>query len=162
MSLWSKLFLLIWQQLGVSLSQPHICDSLRIKQKKTNFKQKIVILLAPTLWHTHACIPYGHVSLVMYTYNRCFLGLIWYISSHWQRSIVWRCLLREKFWSLIWQREGCYIVYMRVYNTCSSCLSFVCGMIPGDVSIVWGQHSEPRTLYTPGARLDNMQMKHSA
>lgn len=51
---------------------------------------------------------------------------------------------------------------MGVYNTCSSCLSFVCGMIPGDVSIVWGQHSEPRTLYTPGARLDNMQMKHSA
>lgn len=114
--------------IGVSLSQPHICDSLKIKQKKTNFKQKIVILLAPTLWHTHACIPYGHVSLVMYTYNRCFLGLIWYISSHWQRSIVWRCLLREKFWSLIWQREGCYIVYMGVYNTCSSCLSFVCGI----------------------------------
>lgn len=51
---------------------------------------------------------------------------------------------------------------MGVYNTCSSCLSFVCGMIPGDVSIVWGQHSEPRTLYTPVARLDNMQMKHSA
>lgn len=49
---------------------------------------------------------------------------------------------------------------MGVYNTCSSCLSFVCGMIPGDVSIVWGQHNEPRTLYTPGARLDNMQMKH--
>lgn len=65
---------------------------------------------------------------LMYTYNRCFLGLIWYISSHWQRSIVWRCLLREKFWSLIWQREGCYIVYMGVYNTCSSCLSFVCGI----------------------------------
>lgn len=147
-----------------------------LKQKRTKFEQKIpgsILLLAPPFWHTRAipgstCIllapRFWHtraymIRCLLYIYNRCLLGLIWYIKP--LTGIVWRCWLLEKFWNLIWQREGCYMVYIEVYNTCSTCLSYVCIMIP-NVCIVWGPYNKPRAPYTPGAGLYNMQMKHSA
>lgn len=130
-----------------------------LKQKRTKFEQKIpgsILLLAPwPFWHTRAYT----IRCLLYIYNRRFLGLIWYIKP--LTGIVWRCWLLEKFWNLIWQREGCYMVYIEVYNTCSTCLSDVCIMIP-NVCIVWGPYNKPRAPYTPGAGLYNMQMKHSA